>query len=88
VKAHRLGVAARHDEPGAFAFLWADRAEDISRSGALVFGGARARAALGPSPGDLVLLADSRLVGEPNFYGGGIDIPFERDLLQARRETS
>ena len=34
---------------------WADRAEDISRGGSLIFGCAWTRAALGPATGDLVL---------------------------------
>ena len=81
---HRLGVATRHDERRAFALLGADRAKDIGRSGSLIARGAGARAALGPSPRDLVLLADARLVGEPDFYGAGLDALLAPDLIQAR----
>ena len=81
---HRLGVATRHDERRAFALLGADRAKDIGRSGSLIARGAGARAALGPSPRDLVLLADARLVGEPDLYGGGLDALLAPDLIQAR----
>src|ERR1700691_3717051 len=56
VKVHRLGVATRHDERGAFAFLRTDRAENEGRGRPLVARGAWARAALGPTAGDLVLL--------------------------------
>jgi hypothetical protein len=54
----------------------------------LIFRGARARASLGPAARDLVLLADARLVGEPDLYGAVIDAGFAPDLLQARREVS
>ena len=42
------------------------------------------RAALGPTPGDLVLLADAGLVGEPDLYGGRLDALLAPDLVQAR----
>jgi len=87
MEVHRLGVAARHDERRALAVLGADRAEDIGRGGSLVLRGARARAAFGPAARDLVLLADTRLVGEPDLYGATIDAGFAPDLLQARGET-
>ena len=82
MQVHRLGVATRHDERRAFALLGADRAKDIGRSGSLIARGARA--ALGPSPRDLVLLADARLVGEPDLYGAGLDALLAPDLIQAR----
>src|SRR5260370_17911514 len=72
---------------GAFAILGADRAEDRGAGGSLVFGSARTRAAPGPTPGDLVLLADAGLVCEPDLYGGRIDAFLAPDLVQARRET-
>ena len=37
MQVHRLRVAARQDEAGALALLWADRAEDVGRSRALIF---------------------------------------------------
>jgi hypothetical protein len=87
MEVHRLSIASRHDERRALAVLGTDRPEDIGRCGSLVFGRARARAGLGPTPGDLVLLADARFVGEPDFYGVGLDAFFAPDLLQARGET-
>jgi hypothetical protein len=87
MQVHRLGVAAGHDERRALAVLRADRPEDVGRGGSLVFRGARPRAPFGPSPGDLVLLADAGLVGEPDLYAIGVDAGFAPDLLQARGET-
>ena len=68
MQVHRLGVAGRQDQGCALALLWADRAEDVGGSGALVAGRAWTGAALRPAAGDLVLLADTSLVGEPDFY--------------------
>ena len=87
VEAHRLGVADRHDEGGALALFRADRPEDVGGGGALVVRRARTRAALGPAAGDLVLLADPRLVGEPDFYRGGVDALLAGDLVQAGGEA-
>ena len=84
MEVHRLRVAAWHDERRASAVLRTDRAEDISRGGSLIFGSAWTGAALGPAPGDRVLLADARLVGEPDFYGVGLDALLAPDLFQAR----
>ena len=53
----------------------------------MVFRRARARAALGPATGDLVLLADARLVGKPDLYGVGLDAFFVPDLRQALGQT-
>ena len=83
VQVHRLGVAAGQDEGCTLSVLRADRAEDIGRGGSLVAGRARTRAALGPAAGDLVLLADAGLVGEPDLYGGDADALLARDLVQA-----
>ena len=87
VEVHRFGVATRHDQRRALAVLGTDRAEDIGRGGSLVLWRAWARAAPGPSSGDRVLLADARLVCEPDFYGAGIDALFAPDLFQARGEA-
>jgi hypothetical protein len=70
VRGHGVGVAAGHDEAGALALLRADRPEDVGGLRALVVRGRGARAALGPAAGDLVLLADARLIGEPQLYPG------------------
>ena len=87
MEVHRLCIASWHDERRALAILGTDRAEDVGRGGSLVFRGARARAALGPPARDLVLLADARLVGKPDLYGGGLDALFMPDLRQALGET-
>jgi hypothetical protein len=87
MEVHRLCVASWHDERRALAVLGTDRAEDIGRGGSLVFRGARARPALGPAAGDLVLLSNARLIGKPDFYGSGLDALFMPDLRQALRET-
>jgi len=55
-------------------------------SGALILRRGRSCAAFGPSTRDLVLLADARFIGEPDFYCGWIDALFTRDFLQARGE--
>jgi len=57
------------------------------KGGTLVTWRRWARSAPRPSPGDLVLLTDPRLVGEPDFYCGRIDALILGDLIQARRET-
>jgi len=84
MEVHRLCIASWHDERRALAVLGTDRAEDIGRGGSLVRRRARTRAALGPTAGDLVLLADAGLVGEPDLYGGGLDALLAPDLVQAR----
>ena len=68
VQVHRLGVAGRHDQGCTLALLRADCTEDVGGSGPLVPRCAWTGAALGPAAGDLVLLADASLVGEPDFY--------------------
>src|ERR687896_284700 len=68
MRLHRLRVAPGHDQPGALALGRADRPEDIGPRGPLVVRRARARAAPRPAAGDLVLLADARLVLEPDLY--------------------
>ncbi len=67
---------------------WGQIAPKIYASGgSLVFGGARTRAAFGPTAGDLVLLADPSFVGEPDLYRAGIDSLLAPDLFQAGGET-
>ena len=84
VEIHRLCIAAWHDERRALTVLGTDRAEDIGGGGSLISGSAGPGAALGPTPGDLVLLADAGLVGEPDLYGGGLNALLAPDLVQAR----
>jgi hypothetical protein len=87
MQVHRLGIAGRQDQGGALALLWADRAEDVGRGGALIARSAWAGAALGPPAGDLVLLADASLVREPDFYLVAFDRFFPSDFIQARGEV-
>jgi len=61
-----------------------DRAEDVGGSGALVAGRTWAGAALRPAAGDLVLLADTSLICEPDFYRVDADRLLTRDCVQAR----
>ena len=87
MQVHCRGVAVRQDQSRTLALFRADGTEDVCRGGALIAGSARASAALGPPTRDLVLLADARLILEPNLYGLDIDRPFTRDFIQARREA-
>jgi len=83
VEVHRFGVAPGHDERRALAVFGTNRAKDICRDRSLVLRRTWARAALGPPSGDLVLLADARLVREPDLYGVGLDAFFAPDPRQA-----
>ena len=87
VQVHRLGIAGRQDQGRALALLWADGAEDVGRGGPLITGSAGAGAALCPSAGDFVLLADTSLICEPNFYLVAVDRLLVRDCIQARGEV-
>ncbi len=69
VQAHRVRVAEWQDETGARSLGRADRAENVGRARPLIMRRRRPGSAPGPSPGDLVLLADPRLVLKPDFYG-------------------
>jgi hypothetical protein len=87
VQVHCLGIASWHDQGRALALFGADGAEDVGRGSTLVAGRAGAGAALRPAAGDLVLLADTGLIGEPNFYLVDVDSVLARDGVQARGET-
>lgn len=87
MQVHRLGIAGRQDQGRAFALFRADSAEDIGRGGPLVTGSAGAGATLCPSAGDLVLLADTSFICEPDFYLVDCDRPFARDCAQTRGEV-
>jgi hypothetical protein len=67
---HCRGVAIWHDKSRTLASGGADRAEYIRPFCALVVSGAGPGAAFGPPSGDLVFLADARLILEPQFYAG------------------
>lgn len=87
MQVHRFGIAGGQDQGCTLALLRADRAEDVGGGGALIARRAGARAALGPPAGDLVLLADTGLVLEPDFYLIAIDRLRTRDCIQARGKT-
>ena len=87
MQVHCFGVAGRQDQGRALALFGANRTEDVGRSGALIAGSARSAATLGPSARDLILLADARLILEPNLYGLDVDRLFVRDLAHARGEV-
>ena len=87
VQVHRLGIAGRQDQGCTLALSGADRAEDVGGGGTLISGRSWAGAALGPPPGDFVLLADACLVLEPYFYLFAVDALFARDRVQVRREV-
>ncbi len=87
MQVHRFGIAGGHDEGRTLALLRTNGSEDVGGSSALIAGRARSGAALGPSARDLVLLADARLILEPNLYGLDVDGLFVRDLVQARGEV-
>src|ERR1035437_10007125 len=83
MQVHRLGIAGRQDQGSSLFLLRADGSEDVGRGGAR---SARASAALRPPAGDLVLLANTRFIREPNLYFPDIDRLFARDFIQARWE--
>src|SRR5215210_5790518 len=87
MQVHRRDVAAGQDEGRALAVLGADGAEDIGRGGALIVRRRGSRTALGPAPGDLVLLPDPGLVGKPDLYRGRIDLLVARELVHNRGEA-
>jgi hypothetical protein len=87
MQVHRFGITGGHDESRAFALLRTDSTENVGRSRALIADSTRPGAALGPSARDLVLLADARLILEPNLYGLDVDRLVVRDLAQARGEV-
>ena len=86
VQVHRFGIAEGQNQSHAVVLFRADGTEDIGRCGSLIPRSTRASAALGPPAGDLVLLADTSLVLEPNFYLADVDRFFARDFIQARWE--
>jgi hypothetical protein len=82
VQVHRPDVALRKDEGGALTLFRTDRAEDVCRGRALIVRRREPCAAFCPAARDFILLADARLVGEPDFYGGWIDVLLARDFVQ------
>src|SRR3546814_8285753 len=68
VHAHRLAVAAGHDDAGGFTFGGTDRTEQPRRGASLILGCRGPRAVLRPAPGALGLLTDASLVLPPQLY--------------------
>jgi len=62
-------------------------AKDVGGRRALILRGRGARSLLRPAAGDLVLLADTRLVAEPDLYVVRIDALLTRDRVQTRGEV-
>jgi hypothetical protein len=87
MQVHRLGVARRQDQGRTLALFGTDGAEDVGGGSALVTERAGAGAALRPTAGDLVLLADTSLIGKPYFYRVASDPLLARDCVQAGGET-
>ena len=87
MQVHRLRVTSGQNERRALALFWTDRAEDVGRRRALIVRGARPRAPLGPSSRDLVLLADARLIGEPDLNIMGCDAFLLGDAFQTGGEV-
>ena len=75
MQAHRFAVASGHDEPCALAVLRAYGPKNIGGGRALVLRGARARALLGPTARDLVLLAYPSFIAKPDFEVVDADAP-------------
>src|SRR5471030_249176 len=68
VQVHRFDIAGGKDQSRALTLFRADGTEDVGRCGSLIPRRAGASTALGSLAGDLVLLPDTSLVLEPNFY--------------------
>ena len=87
MKVHCLGVAGRQNQGCSLASSRADGAEDVGRGGALVARRTGACAAFGPTPRDLVLLADPRFILEPYLYPARIYAVLACDFVQAGGEV-
>ena len=84
---HCRDVAPRQDQARGLAVPGADLAEDVGGCRALVMRCRGTRTPPGPSPSDLVLLADAGLVAEPDLYVGRAGAELARDRRQARGEV-
>ncbi len=73
VQRHRLDIAPGQHEAGTFALLGTDSTKDVGRRRALFERGRRSGAATGPTPGELVLLANAGFVTEPNLQVGEVE---------------
>ena len=84
--AHRLAVAAGHDDTGSLALGRTDRTKDPHRGSPLIARSRGTRAALGPAPGELGLLADPGFILPPQLYGRSFGEAFA-DLRQTGGEA-
>jgi len=87
MQVHRFSVAGGHDKGRALSLLRADGTEDVGRGCPLVARGRGSCPTLCPASRDLVLLADARLVGEPDLYPVRVNALVLCDCLQTRREV-
>ena len=83
---HRLCCATGQHQAGSLAVGRTDRSENVRGSRPEIARGRGTGPALGPTPGDLVLLADPRLIGKPDLYGLAASLGL-RDLRQTRGEV-
>jgi len=83
---HGLCGAAGQHQAGSLAVRWADGPEDVGGGGAQIPRGRGTGAAPGPTPRDLVLLADARLVGKPDLERLAVSL-VARDFRQTRGEV-
>jgi hypothetical protein len=84
MKLHRLGVGVRERQRRADPARRANRAEQIGVVVALVGGLSWPRSALGPLAHEAVLLADARLVLEPDLNGRRFRQAVEMGAQRAR----
>ncbi len=84
--AHRLAVAAGHDDACSLALGRTDRTKDPGRRTPLITRSRGARAALGPTPGELGLLPDPGFILPPQLYGRSFGEAFA-DLRQTGGEA-
>jgi len=68
MQSHGGGIAAWQNKAGGDPLGRADGPEDVGRARPLIVRCRGARPALGPSPGDLVLLSNPGLVLKPHLY--------------------
>ena len=87
MQVHRLGIAGGQDQSCTLAQFGADGPEDVGRGGSLITGRTGTRAALRPAAGNLVLLTDTRLVREPDFYLVAVERFLTGNCIQAGGKT-
>ena len=89
LEVHCLGVAPWEDQADRFSLRRTDGTEDVGRCGGEVPGSRGPRATPCPAARDLVLLAETRFVAEPDGVDGpsGINGATVRVVKTARREA-